>query len=144
MEKYLGYVAIIVALWPLWAKIWDGVKTYLKGSAAKTATTFDDSVLEKMGQAEALKARIMENEFLTSSVPDIYSEIERQYLAGLLPVKGIGKMIELINSVKSVFKAKTGQELSPGGVAQAEKLAESMNKVQKQLSNPQSTPALSS
>jgi len=140
MEKYLGYVAIIVALWPLWAKIWDGIKTYLKGSAGKTATTFDDAVLEKMNQAEALKARIMENEFLAESVPDIYAEIERQYLAGTLPVKGIGKMIELINSVKSIFKAKTGAELSPDGVKQAEKLAESMNKVQEKLSNPQPAP----
>ncbi len=141
MEKYLGYVAIIVALWPLWAKIWDGVKTYLKGSADKTATTFDDVVLEKMSQAERLKARIMENEFLSESVPEIYAEIERQYLAGTLPVKGIGKMIELINSVKSIFKAKTGAELSPEGVKQAEKLAESMNKVQEKLSNPQPAPA---
>lgn len=141
MEKYLGYVAIIVALWPLWAKIWDGVKTYLKGSVSKTATAFDDAVLEKMNQAEALKARIMENEFLAESVPSIYAEIERQYLAGTLPVKGIGKMIELINSVKSVFKAKTGAELSHEGVKQAEKLAESINKVQEKLSNPQPAPA---
>jgi len=140
MEKDLGIVAIVVALWPLWAKIWNGLKAYLKGIAPKTATGFDDAVLVKMEQAEALKARIAENEFLTVHVPQIYGEIERQYKAGTLPIKGLGKMIELINSVTSIFKAKTGKDLSPEGVKQAEQLAESMNKVQKQLENPQPAP----
>lgn len=141
MDKYIGYVAIIVALWPLWKSLWNGLKTYLQGSAAKTATKFDDQLLEKMNEAEALKQRIIENEFLMVALPGIYAELERQYKAGTLPIKGIGKMIELINSVQSIFKAKTGKDLSPEGVAQAEKLAESMNKIEKQLSNPQPAPA---
>jgi hypothetical protein len=141
MEKYLGYVAIIVALWPLWAKIWNGLKAYLKGSASKTETGFDDAVLAKMEQAEALKQRLAENEFVAVHVPQIYGELERQYKAGTLPLKGLGKMIELINSITSIFKTKTGKDLSPEGVKQAEQLAESMNKIQKQLENPQPAPA---
>lgn len=140
MEKYYGIIAIVVALWPLWKALWNGVKTYLEGSAAKTETKLDDKLLEKMNEAEALKQRLIENEFLMVALPDIYAELERQYKAGTLPLKGIGKMIELINSVKSIFKAKTGADLSPEGVKQAEQLAESLNKIEKKLSNPQPAP----
>ena len=140
IQNYSGYLAVLIALWPLWAKIWSAVKTYLSGSAKNTETKLDDQILEKMNEAEKLKARVLENEFLTVAVPGIYAELERQYKAGTLPLKGLGKMIQLINSVKSIFQAKTGLELSPDGVKQAESLAESLNKVQKVLENPQPTP----